>query len=348
MKRALVLGVVVFLGACSEGPVTLPPPPPAPVKIAVAQLSGLKGQTFVTRGGARAAATPGSVFEGDVLETGPDGHALLSAKGREVELLENSHFRVGATLADLALSLGELIFEESDGGEFATAAGAARTGAGSKVRLQAHDGGTSFVVGLGTLELLDVVDGGSSTVKAGERFVVGLGVLTLDDLPTPQPPPQVLKPKLIAVYFGINAVGPFQMSRAAAKHMGAGSAIVNVSSIAGQTGSGSSFPYVLSKAALNALTLGLARTLAPGIRVNAVLPGMVEGRWMRDGLGDAAYERVKAQFADTALLGTVCTPQQIASTIVWLLDADCMMTGQLVVVDAGFSLGRPPSAVGAR
>lgn len=148
--------------------------------------------------------------------------------------------------------------------------------------------------------------------------------------------------------FGVNAVGPFQMSRAAAKHMGAGSAIVNVSSIAGQTGSGSSLPYVLSKAALNALTLGLARTLAPGIRVNAVLPGMIEGRWMRDGLGDAAYERVKTQFADTALLGTVCTPEQIAATIAWLIDPDCMMTGQLVVVDAGFTLGRPPSAVGVR
>ena len=140
--------------------------------------------------------------------------------------------------------------------------------------------------------------------------------------------------------FGINAVGPFQMSRAAAKHMGAGSAIVNVSSIAGQTGTGSSFPYVLSKAALNALTLGLARTLAPGIRVNAVLPGMIEGRWMRDGLGDEAYERVKNQFEAKALLGTICTPQQIASAIVWLLDPDCRMTGQLVVVDAGFMLGR--------
>ena len=148
--------------------------------------------------------------------------------------------------------------------------------------------------------------------------------------------------------FGTNAVGPFQVSRAAAKYMAKGSAIVNVSSIAGQTGSGSSFPYVLSKAALNALTLGLARTLAPTIRVNAVLPGMIEGRWMRDGLGDEAYERVKTQFADQALLGAVCTPQQIAATIAWLLDADCMMTGQLLVVDAGFTLGRPPAAGVAR
>ena len=147
--------------------------------------------------------------------------------------------------------------------------------------------------------------------------------------------------------FGINAIGPFQMARAVAKHMGAGGAIVNVSSVAGQTGSGSSFPYVLSKAALNALTLGLARTLAPGIRVNAVLPGMIEGRWMRDGLGEEVYEQVKAQFADTALLRRVSTPEQIASAVCWLLDARCMMTGQLMVVDGGFTLGRAPSAAGA-
>lgn len=148
--------------------------------------------------------------------------------------------------------------------------------------------------------------------------------------------------------YAVNTIGPFQVCRAAAKHMAAGSAIVNVSSIAGQSGSGSSFPYVASKGALNALTLGLARVLAPGIRVNAVLPGLIEGRWMRDGLGDEAYQRVKAQFADNALLGRACTPEQIAGTVGWLLDPECMMTGQLVIVDAGFTLGRPPSAAGAR
>ena len=148
--------------------------------------------------------------------------------------------------------------------------------------------------------------------------------------------------------FGVNAIGPFQMARAAAKLMGNGGAIVNVSSIAGQTGSGSSFPYVLSKAALNALTLGLARTLAPSIRVNAVLPGMIEGRWMRGGLGDEAYERVKTQFAATSLLGQISTPEQIAAAVVWLLDPNCVMTGQLMVVDAGFTLGRPPPATEAK
>jgi 3-oxoacyl-[acyl-carrier protein] reductase len=148
--------------------------------------------------------------------------------------------------------------------------------------------------------------------------------------------------------FGINAIGPFQMSRAVAKHMGSQGAIVNVSSVAGQLGMGSSFPYVLSKAALNALTVGMARTLAPKIRVNAVLPGMIRGRWMKEGLGDEAYERVKHQFADSSLLGEVATPEHIASSVCWLLDKDCLMTGQLMVVDGGFTLGRPPSAAGKK
>jgi 3-oxoacyl-[acyl-carrier protein] reductase len=148
--------------------------------------------------------------------------------------------------------------------------------------------------------------------------------------------------------FGVNAIGPFQMARAAAKYMQNGSAIVNVSSIAGQTGSGSSFPYVLSKASLNILTLGLARTLAPAIRVNAVLPGMIEGRWMRDGLGEEAYERVKSQFAAVAALGKISQPEQIASAVCWLLEPNSVVTGQLISVDAGFTLGRMPSAAGAK
>ncbi len=147
--------------------------------------------------------------------------------------------------------------------------------------------------------------------------------------------------------YAVNAVGPFQMARAAARHMGPGSAIVSVSSIAGQTGSGSSFPYVMSKAALNILTVGLARNLAPNVRVNAVLPGMIEGRWMRDGLGEQGYEKVKAQFSGSSLLGRISTPQQIASAVLWLLEPDCMVTGQQIVVDGGFVLGKPPSAAGS-
>lgn len=140
--------------------------------------------------------------------------------------------------------------------------------------------------------------------------------------------------------YAVNTLGPFQMARAARMHMPPGSAIVNVSSISGLTGNGSSLPYVLSKAALNMLTVSLARTLAPGIRVNAVLPGMIDGRWMRDGLGDEAFERVKAATANAAALRKISRPEQIASAVCWLLEPDSVVTGQLIPVDAGTLLGR--------
>lgn len=148
---------------------------------------------------------------------------------------------------------------------------------------------------------------------------------------------------------GINTIAPFQVARAAAPHLRDGSAIVNVSSNSTLSGNSSSFPYLVSKGALNTLTLGLARALAPRVRVNAVLPGLIEGRWMRDGLGDEeAYQRVKNGYAAGSLLECVSTSEEIASAIGWLLDPACQMTGQLMVVDAGFILGKPPAATGAK
>ena len=192
--RVLVACLVLF--ACPKDKPVAPPPPVAPVKVAVAQLSGLKGPVTLVRDDKPVAAAAGPLLEGDVIETGAEGHALLSGNGREIELLANSRFKVGKSLADLSLSMGELFFEELDGGEFNTAAGGARAGAGSKVKLMLLDGGTTFEVGMGSLELFDVEDGGSSTVKAGERFVVGVGVLSLEDVPTAPKPVEPEKPKV--------------------------------------------------------------------------------------------------------------------------------------------------------
>jgi hypothetical protein len=198
VKRLLLLITLAVFSGCPEDQPVKPPvvtPPPAPTKPAVAVLSGLKGKVTLTRDGKASPAAGGPVHEGDVLETGADGHALLSAQGREVELLENSRFRVGASLAQLDLSLGELRFEETDGGEFTTSSGSGRAGAGSKVKLQAGDGGTTFEVGFGTVEF-EVEDGGSNTVKAGQKFVVGIGVVEFEDTPTPEQPPVAPKPKV--------------------------------------------------------------------------------------------------------------------------------------------------------
>jgi 3-oxoacyl-[acyl-carrier protein] reductase len=143
--------------------------------------------------------------------------------------------------------------------------------------------------------------------------------------------------------YAVNVIGPYQMARAAAPHLrrGGRGAIVNVSSVGSLNGNGSSYSYVTSKAALNTLTLALARNLAPEIRVNAVLPGLIETRWLKVGLGDDAYQRVRDGWADAAALGKTCSADDVAQTIVWLAADAALVTGQLLTVDGGFLLGRP-------
>ena len=143
--------------------------------------------------------------------------------------------------------------------------------------------------------------------------------------------------------YAVNVIGPYQMARAAAPHLrsGGAGAIVNVSSVGSLNGNGSSYSYVTSKAALNTLTLALARNLAPEIRVNCVLPGLIETRWLKDGLGEEAYQRVRDGWADAAALQKTCTAEDVAQTIVWLVADAALVTGQLLTVDGGFMLGRP-------
>jgi 3-oxoacyl-[acyl-carrier protein] reductase len=135
---------------------------------------------------------------------------------------------------------------------------------------------------------------------------------------------------------GVNLIGPFQLARAARAPLeaaGAG-AIVNVSSVAGIAGIGSSIPYCASKAGLNVLTLILARALGPKIRVNAVAPGFITGRWLEGGLGQA-YEPVKQAMEARVPMRRVCEPEDVAQVILALIaDAD-MVTGQVVPVEGG-------------
>lgn len=143
--------------------------------------------------------------------------------------------------------------------------------------------------------------------------------------------------------FAVNTIGPYQLTRAAALHMkqaGRG-AVINVSSVGSLNGNGSSYAYVTSKAALNALTMALARNLAPEIRVNAVLPGLIDTEWLKRGLGAEAYERVRDNWAEQSALQTYCTAADVAGAIVWLALDSPLVTGQLLTIDGGFLLGRP-------
>jgi 3-oxoacyl-[acyl-carrier protein] reductase len=86
--------------------------------------------------------------------------------------------------------------------------------------------------------------------------------------------------------YAVNVVGPFQMVKASKEHLlkSANPCVVNVSSIGGIKGIGSSLAYASSKGALNSMTLSMARNLGP-IRVNAVCPGFIEGEWLKKGMG---------------------------------------------------------------
>ena len=113
--------------------------------------------------------------------------------------------------------------------------------------------------------------------------------------------------------------------------------IVNVSSIAGIKGIGSSIAYAASKGALNTMTLSMARNLGP-IRVNAICPGFIEGEWLEKGMGAEMYEAVKLQVQTTTPLKKTCSPESIAEVIFNLIESSELMTGQLVTVDGGASL----------
>ena len=148
--------------------------------------------------------------------------------------------------------------------------------------------------------------------------------------------------------YGVNVIGAFQMVRACVPHLKAhNGCIVNVSSIAGALGIGSSIAYIASKGAINALTLHLARTLAPAIRVNAVCPGLITTRWFVDGVGQENADKIRAQYENTVPLGTACSAEDVAEAIVWLVDGARTMTGELLLLDGGMHLGRAAPVVRA-
>ena len=139
---------------------------------------------------------------------------------------------------------------------------------------------------------------------------------------------------------GANLRGVFNCTRAATPHMRAAGegAVVNVSSVAGAGGGGSSIPYAASKAGVNVITKSLARVLGPEIRINTIAPGFIEGRWLRGGLGEDTYEAGRKRLGETAPLRGVATPETCADAIVALIERNVFVTGQTITVDGGATL----------
>ena len=137
----------------------------------------------------------------------------------------------------------------------------------------------------------------------------------------------------------VNTLGTFQMVRACVEHLKqAQGCIVNVSSVAGSLGVGSSMPYIASKGAVNAMTLHLAARLAPNVRVNAVCPGLITSRWFVQGLGQEAAEAGRKAYEAGVPLQRACSPDDVAEAIVWLVDGAKTTTGELLLLDSGMHL----------
>lgn len=129
---------------------------------------------------------------------------------------------------------------------------------------------------------------------------------------------------------GVNVKGMFFCCRAVASELKkTQGCIVNIASIAGLTGLGSSIAYAASKAAAISVNKSLARALAPEVRVNAVAPGIVQTRWV-DGKEDHI-----ARLAAGTPLGRIAGPEDIAEVVFSLIAHAGFVTGQTIVVDGG-------------
>lgn len=145
--------------------------------------------------------------------------------------------------------------------------------------------------------------------------------------------------------YDVNVIGAYQMTRAALPALTASGhgSVVMTSSIAGVIGLGSSIAYAASKGALNTMTLSLARSLAPEVRVNAVCPGFVDSAWWARRHDEATIEKMRARSASAALLRRTAPPEEVAEAIVLFAIGSPSITGQLLTIDNGMTLniGQP-------
>lgn len=138
----------------------------------------------------------------------------------------------------------------------------------------------------------------------------------------------------------VNTVGAWRMLRAAQPLLSASGrgSVVLISSIGGMLGRGSSLAYAASKGALNTLTLGLARALAPAVRVNAIAPGFVDGGLPSRVLGDEQLAAVRALQTEAAPLKRVAQPAEVAALALFLVTQAPAMTGNVIAMDNGLHL----------
>lgn len=144
----------------------------------------------------------------------------------------------------------------------------------------------------------------------------------------------------ISIY-KVNVIGAYQMIRACAPALKASGfgRVVNVSSIAGVLGVGSSIAYAASKGALNTMTKSMARSLAPEIRVNAVCPGFVGTRWFSERFGPETYARIVDHNVNSVPLHRAGSPDDVAEAVAFFCGEGARhITGETMLTDGGHHL----------
>lgn len=134
--------------------------------------------------------------------------------------------------------------------------------------------------------------------------------------------------------FSVNARAPLLLSQAAASALrDAGGAIVNLVDVYAERPLAGHAVYVMSKAALVAMTQALAIELAPHVRVNAIAPGAI--LWPDSGKSNEAQDLIVARTP----LARIGSADEIARCVLWLLNDAGFVTGQVIRVDGGRSVG---------
>ena len=151
-----------------------------------------------------------------------------------------------------------------------------------------------------------------------------------------------IAPERLQRILAVNTIGPFVAAQEAARRMstrlgGKGGVIVNMSSMAAKLGgSNESTDYATAKGAIDTLTIGLAKELAPeGIRVNAVRPGLIDTDIQRDfGVGDRV-----GRYKGLVPLQRGGTAEEVAEAVVWLCsDLSSYCTGVILDIAGGRGL----------
>jgi pteridine reductase len=133
--------------------------------------------------------------------------------------------------------------------------------------------------------------------------------------------------------FALNLRAPFFIAQAAAPLLATrGGVIVNIADLAAYETWPAYVPHAISKAGVVQMTRGLARALAPAVRVNAVAPGAV---LLPDTWGDSTADRL----AGTTPLRRLGTAEDVAQAVVYLCEAT-YVTGEVIIVDGGRHIRR--------